>query len=85
MSFAMGEQMEPSGSFPRVTSGVRRRNGNASHRPFSRLTRPSGCVRFSKAAVMRRDGRVAEGARLESVYTARYPGFESLSLRHGTN
>jgi hypothetical protein len=30
---------------------------------------------------MRRDGRVAEGARLESVYTARYPGFESLSLR----
>jgi hypothetical protein len=25
---------------------------------------------------------VAEGARLESVYTARYPGFESLSLRH---
>jgi hypothetical protein len=24
---------------------------------------------------------VAEGARLESVYTARYPGFESLSLR----
>jgi hypothetical protein len=28
-----------------------------------------------------RDGRVAEGARLESVYTARYPGFESLSLR----
>ena len=29
-----------------------------------------------------RDGRVAEGARLESVYTARYPGFESLSLRH---
>jgi hypothetical protein len=31
---------------------------------------------------MRRDGRVAEGARLESVYTARYPGFESLSLRH---
>ena len=29
----------------------------------------------------RRDGRVAEGARLESVYTARYPGFESLSLR----
>ena len=31
---------------------------------------------------LRRDGRVAEGARLESVYTARYPGFESLSLRH---
>ena len=25
---------------------------------------------------------MAEGARLESVYTARYPGFESLSLRH---
>ena len=33
-------------------------------------------------AIPRRDGRVAEGARLESVYTARYPGFESLSLRH---
>ena len=28
--------------------------------------------------------RVAEGARLESVYTARYRGFESLSLRHNT-
>jgi hypothetical protein len=27
---------------------------------------------------------VAEGARLESVYTARYPGFESLSLRQIT-
>jgi hypothetical protein len=25
---------------------------------------------------------VAEGARLESVYTATYRGFESLSLRH---
>ena len=30
----------------------------------------------------RRDGRVVEGARLESVCTARYRGFESLSLRH---
>ncbi len=29
----------------------------------------------------RRDGRAAEGARLESVYTATYRGFESLSLR----
>ena len=27
-------------------------------------------------------GRVAEGARLESVYTATYRGFESLSTRH---
>jgi hypothetical protein len=35
-----------------------------------------------KSLILRRDGRVAEGARLESVYTARYPGFESLSLRH---
>jgi hypothetical protein len=35
----------------------------------------------NKPAIPRRDGRVAEGARLESVYTARYPGFESLSLR----
>jgi hypothetical protein len=30
----------------------------------------------------RRDGRVVEGARLESVYTATYRGFEPLSLRH---
>jgi hypothetical protein len=30
----------------------------------------------------RRDGRAVEGARLESVYTATYQGFESLSLRH---
>ena len=30
-----------------------------------------------------RDGRVVEGARLESVYTSKgYRGFESLSLRH---
>ena len=29
----------------------------------------------------RRDGRVVEGARLESVYTATYRGFEPLSLR----
>ncbi len=28
-----------------------------------------------------RDGRAVEGARLESVYTATYRGFESLSLR----
>ena len=34
--------------------------------------------------LQRRDGRVAEGARLESVYTATYRGFESLSLRHIT-
>ena len=30
----------------------------------------------------RRAGRVVEGARLESVYTVRYRGFESLALRH---
>ncbi len=29
----------------------------------------------------RRDGRVVDGARLESVYTATYRGFESLFLR----
>ncbi|KTC65639.1 hypothetical protein Lade_0297 [Legionella adelaidensis] len=29
----------------------------------------------------RRDGRAVEGARLESVYTETYRGFESLSLR----
>ena len=39
-------------------------------------------VKSGLATRARRDGRVAEGARLESVYTARYPGFESLSLRH---
>jgi hypothetical protein len=39
------------------------------------------CDRFKQSVLPRRDGRVAEGARLESVYTARYPGFESLSLR----
>ena len=33
-----------------------------------------------------RGGRVAEGARLESVYTLTgYRGFESLSLRSGTD
>src|SRR6201996_3136315 len=42
------------------------------------------CGRFRKTVTDRRDGRVAEGARLESVYTARYPGFESLSLRHNS-
>ena len=31
---------------------------------------------------VRRGVRVAEGARLESVYRATYRGFESLSLRH---
>ncbi len=33
----------------------------------------------------RRAGRAVEGARLESVYTATYQGFESLALRHITN
>ena len=33
-------------------------------------------------ANLRSGVRVAEGARLESVYTATYRGFESLSLRH---
>src|SRR6185437_3871643 len=42
----------------------------------------SHCDKFKRSVTDRRDGRVAEGARLESVYTARYPGFESLSLRH---
>ena len=38
------------------------------------------------ALVMRRDGRVVEGARLESVYMVTpYQGFESLSLRHILN
>ncbi len=43
----------------------------------SHVVKSKGCL-----PIERRDGRVAEGARLESVYTARYPGFESLSLRH---
>ena len=34
------------------------------------------------AVLLRRIGRVVEGARLESVYTARYRGFESHVLRH---
>ena len=51
-------------------------------RASSELRAGANCVRFEEAAIPRRDGRVAEGARLESVYTARYPGFESLSLRH---
>ena len=33
-------------------------------------------------SALRRSGRVVEGARLESVYTATYRGFESLLLRH---
>ena len=51
---------------------------------FSRLT-----SRFSikngtfASAYARRDARVAEEARLESVYTSKaYPGFESRSLRY---
>jgi hypothetical protein len=44
-------------------------------------------VKRSKVCVishqlLRRGGRVVEGARLEIVYTATYRGFESLSLRH---
>ena len=31
--------------------------------------------------ISRRDGRVVEGARLESVYTATYRGFQPHSLR----
>ncbi|MGR9074267.1 MAG: hypothetical protein ACU833_14500, partial [Gammaproteobacteria bacterium] len=34
--------------------------------------------RFAGMAITRRDGRAVEGARLESVYTATYRGFESL-------
>jgi hypothetical protein len=37
----------------------------------------------ARSESLRRDGRVVEGARLESVYTPKaYRGFESLSLRH---
>jgi hypothetical protein len=45
----------------------------------SRLSLPAS--RGSWVKDSRRDGRVVEGARLESVYTATYQGFESLSLR----
>ena len=38
--------------------------------------------RYLRGVKCRRDGRVVEGARLESVYTATYRGFEPLSLRH---
>jgi hypothetical protein len=44
----------------------------------SRLSLPAS--RGSWVKDSRRDGRVVEGARLESVYTATYQGFESLSL-----
>ena len=40
--------------------------------PFPQLCfrqRRTGCVTFKKSEYSRRDGRVAEGARLESVYT----------------
>jgi hypothetical protein len=39
------------------------------------------CSRRSISLASWRGGRAAEGARLESVYTATYRGFESLSLR----
>jgi hypothetical protein len=39
-------------------------------------------ILFIHLQPFRRDGRVVEGARLESVYTSKgYPGFESQSLR----
>ena len=37
---------------------------------------------YVKTHYLRRDGRVVEGATLEMWCTARYRGFESLSLRH---
>ncbi len=37
--------------------------------------------KFAKISKVRRDARVVELARLERVYSANYPGFESLSLR----
>ncbi len=36
----------------------------------------------ARKQIYRRGVRAAEGARLESVYTATYRGFESLPLRH---
>ena len=39
-------------------------------------------VRQSQDRFQRRGVRVVEGARLESVYTETYRGFESLPLRH---
>ena len=46
------------------------------HRGFKSLP-----VRKFTSPIVRRDDRVAEGARLEIVCTERYRGFESLSLR----
>lgn len=37
---------------------------------------------FATAKQLRKGVRVVEGARLESVYTATYQGFESLPFRH---
>src|ERR1700692_1452150 len=58
----------------------RHRAGSLSLEAMCRLW--AGCsivLDPKRSAIPRRDGRVAEGARLESVYTARYPGF---SLEH---
>ncbi len=41
-----------------------------------------GCSVFIGQSNIWRAGRAVEGARLESVYTATYQGFESLALRH---
>ena len=38
--------------------------------------------RYGIIRALRRGGRAVEGARLESVYTETYRGFESLPLRH---
>ena len=50
------------------------------------MSAPRATCRFYGAKAgenqrIRRGVRVVEGARLESVYTATYRGFESLSLR----
>ena len=52
--------------------------------PVTRRSSTSGLsFEISTALKMWRDGRAAEGARLESVYTLiAYRGFESRSLRH---
>ncbi len=57
---------------------------NTCLRPYCILISASGSCIYSLTSIFLpawRGGRVVEGARLESVYTETYRGFESLSLR----
>ena len=66
-----------------VANGGWTRSGEADESWRWPRSDPFGMISAAKAqSLNRRDGRVVEGARLESVYTVTYRGFESLSLRH---